>query len=1223
MTLCLSVFAFSALTTGCVEEMELVEELNLSACLTPSSTSMTIDRTDGTTVTFTWANSKGATQYEIEIFEGDELDEAETAFAGNPVKIQQVTAAVSGSTTSAKIKLDADKFYFARVKAQHFDADGATKVADDSRWATFPYPIATYVVKSPVSEIEVLDRTSTTVKISWKMPEGDSEVNQIRVTPNPDPNSQRLYGVYELEDPVTPGAVNEFTVGTDALPLDPSTCYTFAVHYGSANRGEIVAWTRPDWSKAQEAPDTATFRMLLNEAGIPAAGTDAAEPKQIKLTNTDVDYVMGTMDIIGPVEIFGEQTASGESPVVIGTFNLRPSESDYVYYTLASSGSASGDVYEANTIPQTLGGTYLRVEALDLQGTKDEDYLSEVCVNINDAVFAETDLLTVQVVNCDISDYNKSAIYHNKLANFTEVLFDGCHFENMGTGQDGFDFRTEGTISSFTIRNSTLANGFRSMVRVDKGTLNSLVFDNNTLYNVGDPSNKGIFYVRSAVGSFELTDNLFMEIDLALVFGDNNTKLQPSKISSNFFYKIGETAWAPEENGDNTVNAGGLGALTESKAISGGGAVLSSDPCENSARGIYNVTNALVLDAGAGDPRWLVDYVAEPVPDLEPTEYNTVWDLTDTDIFYEEIEDSTVRGNIEFFIIDNPIRVTDNGFEFTAEAALSSSGTPSDCAMAFLVDGPGSVVISALQSRSGSTNDHISVAYGPADGSSAKVAGSAFAGAEGTKIAFPNFVSGTQQLIYVYACGPIILNALSWIESTDVGETPKLATPVLSIDNPDVDDTFEGNVTVSWSSVPYADRYEVKVNDDAYTVAADAGTETMTYVFTPSSMTPGTYTVTVQALKADNDPSRENSDVSEPVTLTISETLKPVSQSVPTTWGAEDFGYLFETKSAGNKDTEVKEDFVYNNLYYLNGNDGKCKFGQDTNAAGEKAYRYQFGGSGSTTKQTLQFIVSGNGTLTIEAASSGNTDRYVGVSVGQTQIVEDTELKVPGTGEDAKKAQIFNVPVTANSGDYISIYSLGSTINLFSITWTPEGYDPDATIDPDPTAIEEQKDIVAYLASTYPDASSDAKVDLAGEAPVTIDKVTYCGRSGKPMQWDGDRIKFQGSSDMGENGIPTGGYISFKVTKPGTIKHYIRSGGNSSSEDLNTRTVKIDLVMNNGVDIVNLYDAFAPADSYKDGAEVSTRITSDHLSATKTTATVYIYATVNSVNAYYLEYIPD
>lgn len=1218
MTLCLSVFAFSALTTGCVEEMELVEELNLSACLTPSSTSMNIDRTDGTTVTFTWANSKGATQYEIEIFEGDELDEAETVFAGNPVKTEHVTAAASGSTTSAKIKLDADKFYFARVKAQHFDSDGVTKVTDDSRWAIFPYPIATYVVKSSVSDIKVVERTSTSVKISWQMPEGDSEVNQIRVTPNPDPNSQRAYGVYELESEVTPGAAVEFTVGTDELPLLPSKCYTFAIHYGSANRGEIVAWTRPDWSKAQEAADTATFRMLLNEAGIPAEGTDAAEPKQIKLTNTDVDYVMGTMDIIGPVEIFGEQTPSGDSPVVIGTFNLRPSESDYVYYTLASSDSGSGDVYEANTIPQTLGGTYLRVEALDLQGTKDEDYLSEVCVNINDAEFAETDLLTVQVVNCDISDYDKSAIYHNKLANFAEVLFDGCFFENMGTSQDGFDFRTEGTIGSFTIRNSTLANGFRSMVRVDKGTLNSLVFDNNTLYNVGDPSNKGIFYVRSAVGSFELTDNLFMEIDLALVFGDKNTTLEPSKISSNFFYKIGETAWAPEENGDNTVNEGGLGALTESKAISGGGAVLSSDPCENSARGIYNVTNALVLDAGAGDPRWLVDYVAEPVPDLEPTEYNTVWDLTDTDIFYEEIEDSTVRGNIEFFIIDNPIRVTDNGFEFTAEAALSSSGTPSDCAMAFLVDGPGSVVISALQSRSGSTNDHISVAYGPADGSSAKVAGSAFAGAEGTKIAFPNFVSGTQQLIYVYACGPIVLNALSWIESTDVGETPKLATPVLSIDNPDVDDTFEGNVTVSWPSVPYADRYEVKVNGEANTVAADADAENMTYIFTPSSMIPGTYTVTVQALKADNDPSRENSDVSDPVTLTISETLKPVSQSVPTTWGAEDFGYLFETKSGGSKDTEVKDDFVYNNLYYLNGG-GKCKFGEDTNAAGEKAYRYQFGGTGSTEKQTLQFIVSGNGTLTIEAASSGSTDRYVGVSVGQTQIVEDTELMVPGTGADAKKAQIFNLKVTANSGDYISIYSLGSGINLFSITWTPEGYDPDATIPSDPLAVEEQKDVIDYLRTTYGTSGTTALV-AAGADPVTIDKITYAGKSDKSIDWDGgnERIKLQGASEVGDDGLPTSNYISFKVTGPGTIKHYLRSGNSGDTG----RTVKIDLVMNDGANIVNLYEAAAPTGGYSSN-EVSTQITSEQLAQTRQTATVYIYAPVNSVNVYYLEYIPD
>ena len=59
---------------GCVEEVELVEELNLPACLTPSSTSMSVDRATGNKVTYTWANSKGATRYVVEIFEGAEED---------------------------------------------------------------------------------------------------------------------------------------------------------------------------------------------------------------------------------------------------------------------------------------------------------------------------------------------------------------------------------------------------------------------------------------------------------------------------------------------------------------------------------------------------------------------------------------------------------------------------------------------------------------------------------------------------------------------------------------------------------------------------------------------------------------------------------------------------------------------------------------------------------------------------------------------------------------------------------------------------------------------------------------------------------------------------------------------------------------------------------------------------------------------------------------------
>ena len=68
--------------------------------------------------------------------------------------------------------------------------------------------------------------------------------------------------------------------------------------------------------------------------------------------------------------------------------------------------------------------------------------------------------------------------------------------------------------------------------------------------------------------------------------------------------------------------------------------------------------------------------------------------------------------------------------------------------------------------------------------------------------------------------------------------------------------------------------------------------------------------------------------------------------------------------------------------------------------------------------------------------------------------------------------------------------------------------------------------------------------------------------------------------------------------------------------------MKIDLVMNDGADIVNLYEAAAPTGGYSSN-EVSTQITSEQLAQTRQTATVYIYAPVNSVNVYYLEYIPD
>ena len=1230
LTICLS-FLLLPVFTGCVEEVELVEELNLPACLTPSSASASISRQDGKTVTFTWANAKGATQYLVEIYAGNEEDLPEDVFAngtqihGSPIV---VPAAESGSVTTMSRLLDADNFYFARVKAQGMAADGQTKTIEDSHWQEFAgLPLATYNVEPDVTDITVVERTANSVTLSWKMLENDTRVNQVRVTPNPDQTDTKDYAIYEIPSTVqiTPGGTVQFTVGTTDKPLEDSHLYTFAVHYGSANRGEVVAWTRPDWTDAVEVATAAELKNAINEAGAPDAGAEegaTVKPRKIKLTNTEVPYEIGEVDIIGPVEITGEQTADGVSPTVVGTFNILPPQENYTYTPevagggtaiLADPAEPAADV----TIPQTLGGYHLRLEALDLQGGTVGESQVEICVAVK-----ETDMdyitnpITVRVLNCNISNYNKSVIYQDKsAANFAEVLFDGCYFEEMGTGQDGFDFRTKGsTISSFKIKNSTMANGFRCMVRVDKEiTFNELVFDHNTLYEVGSAGQKGMFYVRSVPDRFELTSNIFMSIEgLPLIF-KHTDPVEPDVIKSNFFYRMGEDVWVKD-------------GFTQDDAIAGGGAVLSSDPCENAAKGLFNIKedSPRILDAGAGDPRWLVAYVPEPEVPLTPVEADNFHpDLTDVATFYDEIDATVTRGNIKFFVNDDYITVSDNGMEFTAEATLNASNVPTDCALAFLVDKPGSVMISTAQSRSGSVNDHITVAYGPADGSSATVAGAVTVEAEGGKVAFPD-IDG-QTLIYIYGCGPIVLTDLMWVSDTSTGAPQPLSTPEPVIDNAKADAT--GSATLTWPAIAGAGSYTVTVTGPApTTVKTYENIAEASFSLPLAEMTTGVYTMTVTAIAADM--SRENSEPSAPVTFEKTEAWTAVSSSSPTTWDAANtFQYLYETRAGSNKDTKIESDFVYNNLNFLIGG-GSCKFGLNDNAAGAEVARVQMGG-GSTSKQALQIKVTGNGTLTVEAASSGTgQNRYVCVSVGDNQIISKGEEQgaIPDDkwGFSDTKAKIYSTEITGVAGEtVISIYSGGSSINFFSITWTPEGYNPGATIPSDPVAVEVQTDFMTYFKALDTSSGSVNITESGASATVKYnsdDEVVFASKSDSDgVLWDGDRIKFDGKSSYADSGIPDGNYIMFKVTKPGTIKHYIRSG--STDPTKNPRNVKIDI--NKGGEVTEIYNAAAPIDGYKEGNETSTQITKEHLAGATSAVEVYISLVDNSCNVYYLEYIPD
>ena len=1153
-----------SLAAGCVEQIPpVIEDLELSSVLTPSEAYASVSATDGNTVTFTWTNSNAATEYLLQIYQFSADKEIQPALgeiteemlSGMVPEEVTVTPAESGTSTSASLELEREFSYYARVRAQNPELS-------PSKWAVFPYPIDTYSVMDPVEAVNLVERTSNSITVSWTLAADDTDgITEIRVSPNPD-NSDEAYKVYPVEAGATQCVVDH---------LKPSTRYTVAVHYKSANRGEVKAWTRPELGSAISVSDTGAFRQALREAA------DAESPIQISVAyNGGVPYDMGKMDVVGPVEVYGEQTLDGASPVVLGYFEMAVPGTTYNYTDCTDPQNPV-----PGSVEDILGATLLKVEALSLDGNGYE-YGSLISFG---AAFPAESVVEVSVKNNEIAGYQKglfSIDNASKTVNFGEIRFESNIISDIqGSGGDGFDIRSENSISSIVFRNNTITDGMRTFFRLDAGTIGSFEFSHNTVNNLcfGTSNNDGLFKVVATVtDAFFLKDNLFLNNNNSesntVLFSSKTTSL-PTDVSGNFFYN----------NSPKFFYAGGSGErahkeFLQADAIADGGAMLNADPCYDSGKGIFNVTSQAVLAAEVGDPRWLEDYVPEPDKPLEPAVYGAYWNLTDTDTFDDVIDASCVRGNLKFIVKSNPINVTESGFEFTAEPTFDFNGVPDDCTVAFLVDGPGSVILSSVASESGSDNDHITVALGPEDGSSVEVHGAVYAGEEGAKIAFPNILEGERHLVYLYGCDPIVMTQLSWVEDTNTGEAPVLETPTnlaFSDGNSTVDDTFEGDVTLTWDAVTYAGSYTVTVTGPDGAPTESSVTEP-SFVLTPSTMTPGDYTITVQAIPAETDLSREPSEVSEPVTFTVKETLKPVY--VETTWGADYFTRLEAFLGAEEAATGVAEDFVFENLGYVSGG-AAVKIGTTGGAK-----RVQTGGGTAGVKASWQIMVGGPGTLVVNAISSGDPRKVV-VALDEAELGE-----YDAPGKEASPVDITVEIPDAVAGSIVNVYSSSGSINFMSFTWIPgptgEIYDPEA--------INEE----------YHADFSDATKFPAGdyEEAKLVDKISYVGGSGKKITFDPEskRVKFNGGPDLDENGIPENRYASFKITKPGIIYHYLRSS--SGGDAKRNVTILLTKTVGGVLEKVELYSGMAPTGS---GDAMELEVTAEHLAGADAAATIYFF----------------
>ena len=950
-----SLIAFGAAFSSCTEEMvDINDEIALGRCLTPTELSAKV--INGEFIEFSWTKSKGATEFVLELYSDEQMS----------ALVESITIPAADIPYTAD--LEADMTYYARVKA----VNGEGKIAD-SNWAVFDRALQTYAIKSSLNP-ELVDRSESSITIKWTK---DEEVDHIRVTPAV--NADEEYTRFDVDANAVAAAQVEVT------GLKPSVNYTLAVHFKSADRGQVSAWTRPTIEGATEvATSEALTQAIADKAAV------------IKVAYSETPYVIGSVVLGGPVAIYGDATAEGAQPTIQGGLKI------------------GADV------------TSIHLEALTFDGAGLADYPHNLTFD------AATAVESITVVNCKLNNYLRGVLYENsKGPQVGSIKYDGVEVNNVGgDGGDCFDFRGAATVNSIEFINSTLNTGARTWFRIDaKATLESIKLTHCTFNNLcfaNNGNNNGIFNIRAvnAAGEapvFVLTHNVFLNMNddnkRCCLIAKNTTSAFPTELSNNFFYNCYDRFFVAQEDGSSLSGDDLKAAADEGRAriLVNESYELEADPCVDSARDKYNVTSKEVVEANAGDPRWYAVYVEIP-EDLTQgvTATGKIWDLTDGQTFKKMADKDMVRDGIRFFVKNTPVNFTKEGFEFSGEAALEG-GIPVDGAIGIKVNEPGSIIISVAEAA-GHSNITVSL-----DG---KVSASVPAGAEYQKVTFAN-VSG-EQMIYIYGCHPATMTFLQWTSDVQVLDKV-LATPVVKINKTTVNERAEDEITLTWDPVDYAASYNVTVDGKKKNI-----TET-TYSFATGGYAVeeagGDFAIQVTAVPAADDYTRVESQPAE---------LSFHVNDVPEEPGIKVVRYSLTFPEGGN----AEEKYVCENNagFYVQTVGGwvidanSQKFAVP-GASEYDSYTTRLKGSKTSDTKSMTITVPNDGKLYIAARSANSSDvtRTMALMQGDKEILAPTVIKDEDKFTAGDASAFPYVVVDVKAGDIQVVLNNG--INFYGIVY--------------------------------------------------------------------------------------------------------------------------------------------------------------------------------------------
>jgi hypothetical protein len=783
--------AFLAVTAAsCAKApFDEVTELNLSRCLTPMNLEARVNANLGDVVTFSWDVAKDADVYLLNIYTDKAFSKLYTSQTLSPSEVPYT------------IKLDADATYYFTVVAQK---EGKA----DSKVAAYDSAIKTYAVKDNLF-LKLLDRSEQNVTVGWSKEVADyTDVDRV---------VYRRPGDEATESTHTLSASEIESAFALIEGLQPGQEYEFILFYKSASRGQINAWTLASTEGMTEVESLDGLKNAILTPGV-----------NIYLKLAGSPYDIEALDISTGFSITGQLSVDGEMPVLTGELHI------------ADNWNGNGLYFENVTFDG--GPTALAPSGFGF-----------AIQNKNGGTVKGKDIGNLTYINCVITNYTKGLIYEwGNDMKLGDVTYSHCDITNInvdGTvGGDVFDIRQATSIASLTFEHNTIAQGMRTFIRQDAGSLGALHFINNTLYNlcfVDNANNAGIFGLQVVPGEFIFRNNLFLGMTGKATLESANVKYKSAadmsvSAANNYF-------WSLPVGDDGSVTY-----FTDNFTLAqAAGVILDEAPCYNAAGGYFNILNTSeIAGKNIGASKWWTPYVEEP-EDLTMVTVPVphTWNLGNAKYFSGNIKKEMVRDYLFVSASEAlPIVAANGMLNFLEPVIVNRQGVPQHNYVAFHTDVPGSLVIKV--DNPANYTSHLVVGVGPVDGSSITIKGGVSALAEqgnATKILITSITE--ESVVYIYPSGPVSLSQLSWTADVTPVNTA-LPTPNPVADPPTFTAGQATDVLITWDPVENAASYSVVFNGKTSTVNEP---EFVIGGTTTSMLDPRAYSVDVYANPGPDD----------------------------------------------------------------------------------------------------------------------------------------------------------------------------------------------------------------------------------------------------------------------------------------------------------------------------------------------------------------------------------